>query len=165
MQSTDYRLEERFAVRCFTDHSNHSGFPVIPVVPYVGRSVYVQSFHNSGRSVSPVVPYVRSFCFSPVALVVTINKRNLKGEAHRTICRVPLPTVKSNRLLILLLQTETEIRCLYQSCMFKRQNNPSSIPAVRDHYLTFASFPTPLIFHFLLPLREEQYILHVKGSG
>ncbi len=52
---------------------------------------------------------------------------------------------------ILFLEAEREIRFVLQNFMLKvsiklDRHSP------RDHHLTFASFPTSLVFHFLLPL-------------
>ncbi len=43
--------------------------------------------------------------------------------------------------------------------MTKSKNKETSVATVRNHFRTFASFPTPLIFHYPLPLSLDSISL------
>jgi hypothetical protein len=46
----------------------------------------------------------------------------------------------------------------------KLKGKQTSIAAVRDQYLSFATFPNPLLSRYRLPLRAELCVLEVKRS-
>jgi hypothetical protein len=63
----------------------------------------------------------------------------------------------------LLLQAEKEIGFLFKNCIFKMEikldrQGPRPLP-----YLTFASFLTPLVSHFSLPLKVLSS--HKRGAS
>jgi hypothetical protein len=63
----------------------------------------------------------------------------------------------TNRLIIanLFVWSEQKRKYVPSKMVVKLKNKTKSITTVPDQYLTFASFPTPLRSHWLLPLREK----------
>jgi hypothetical protein len=106
-----------------TVHSRNSGFSRCYSVPIIPVILSFRWFHMSGGSICPVVPYVRSFHMSlrsicPVVLAfLQLSWPLLTKEINTKKRTQQFSYCKSSRILILLLQTETEIRFFYQCCM------------------------------------------------
>jgi hypothetical protein len=59
----------------------------------------------------------------------------------------------ANHLIICPNKSETGIDCIEDENKIKKKQ--TLIAMARNHLLTFASLPTPLIFHYTLPLKVD----------